>query len=169
MKGPSGNLLPFVDEMRQGNPVRSLWDRLSEMPGGRAIFSKLLGWWAPYTGTIHPEVSELRRGYARVEMADRRGVRNHLDSIHAIALVNLAEVASGLSVTYSLPDDLRGILVGFEIDYRKKARGRLTAEGDVVLPDFDGERRELEVPVVTRDEEGDVVTEATARWLVGPK
>lgn len=163
------DLLPFVSEMRQGNPVRSMWDRLSAIPGGRAIFSKLLGWWAPYTGTIKPRVAELREGYARVEMADRRAVRNHLDSIHAMALVNLAEVASGLSVTYSLPDDYRGILVGFDIDYTKKARGRLTAEGDVVVPSFDGERREVEVPVVTRDEDGEVVTEATARWLIGPK
>jgi len=148
------------------SPVRVMWDRLSGVPGGRAIFSKALGLAAPYTGTIRPQVCELREGYCRVEMEDRRTVRNHLDSIHAMALTNLAEVASGLAVTYSLPNEMRGILTGFEISYEKKARGLLSAEADVVLP-TDDEEKEVEVPVTTRDQDGDVVTHATATWLIG--
>lgn len=163
------SLLPSLMELDDANPVRMAWDRLSGLPGGRALFSKMIGMMAPYTATIKPYVAELREGFARVEMKDRRGVRNHLNSIHAMALVNLAEVASGLSVTYSLPEDMRGILVGFEIEYTKKARGTLSAESDVVLPTLDGGRQELDVPVVTKDESGEVVTRATAKWLVGPK
>jgi hypothetical protein len=61
---------------------------------------------------------------------------------------------------------MRGILTGFEISYEKKARGLLSAEADVVLP-TDDEEKEVEVPVTTRDQDGDVVTHATATWLIG--
>jgi acyl-coenzyme A thioesterase PaaI-like protein len=147
--------------------IRTLWARLSGLPGGKTLFSFAVGRMAPYTGTIRPRVLELRAGYARVEMRDRRRVRNHLQSIHAIALANLAEVASGLAVLFSLPDSARGILVGMSVEYVKKARGTLTAECTCGVPDA-GERREHEIPVEIRDAAGDVVVRGRARWMIGP-
>jgi len=147
--------------------LRTTWDTLSSVPGGKKIFSKIVGKAAPYTATIKPEVVELRRGYAKVQMKDRRKVRNHLDSVHAIALMNLAEAASGLAFSYSLPSETRAILTGLSIDYVKKARGTLTAECFAEVPQ-DNHRQETEIDVVTRDDSGDVVTRAQARWLVGP-
>lgn len=123
---------------------------------------------APYTGTIRPRVEELREGYARVSMRDRRGVRNHLSSVHAIAMMNLAEVSSGLALLYALPDDARAILTGLSIEYQKKGRGTLTAEALVQVP-ASNERREYEFDSVIRDAAGDTVATATARWLVGPR
>ena len=148
--------------------IRTLWDRLSPMPGGGRLFSVLIGRMAPYTGTIRPHVEELRSGYSRVTMKDRRPVRNHLDSIHAVALMNLAEVASGLALHYDLPGHARAILTGLSIEYLKKARGELTAEGASAVP-AGHEREELEVTATIRDETGDEVARASARWLVGPR
>ena len=147
------------------NPVRRLWDRFAPLPGGPRVFSALLGRMAPYTGSIRPQVVELRAGYARVEMRDRRAVRNHLNSVHAIALMNLAEVASGTALLYGLPPGARAILTGLSIEYLKKARGRLVAECHAELPDS-RERREHEFESVVRDAAGDVVARARARWMV---
>lgn len=149
-------------------PIRSLWDRFAARPGGRLLFSVALGRLAPYTGSISPRVRELRVGYARVEMRDRRAVRNHLRSVHAIALMNLAEVTSGLALMYALPSDARAILLGLSIDFLKKARGTLTAEA-TLEPPATSERREYEFESIIRDDSGEVVARARARWLVGPE
>lgn len=148
-------------------PIRQLWRRFRPLPGGKWLFSLALGRLAPYTGSISPKVEELRDGYARVVMYDRRAVRNHLRSIHAVALVNLAEVTSGLALTYALPPGARAILTGISIDYLKKARGTLTAEATLDPPET-SERQEYEFESRIRDQVGDVVAIARARWLVGP-
>ncbi len=147
--------------------LRTAWKKLSSVPGGARLFGKIVGRAAPYTGTIDPEIVELRPGYAKVLMRDRSRVRNHLNSIHAVALMNLAEACSGLAFSISLPQRTRGILTGLSIEYFKKARGTLTAECYSVIPQTN-ERAEHTIEVVTRDDSGAVVTRAHAKWLVGP-
>lgn len=155
----------------KGNPIprlQSAWARLSPLPGGKTLFSIMLGRMVPYTGTIGARVEELRPGYALVRLRDRRAVRNHLRSIHAIALANLAEEASGLAMMFSLPASARGILTGFSIEYLKKARGELAAECSIAIPDV-SVQAEHQIEVDIRDAAGDVVARAHARWLIGPK
>jgi uncharacterized protein (TIGR00369 family) len=167
MKGwaPGSATSPTTGGMQ--TPIRQLWQRFLPIPGGKRLFGIALGRLAPYTGSISPRVEELRDGYARVVMHDRRAVRNHLRSVHAIALMNLAEVTTGLALTYALPPDARAILTGLSIDYLKKARGTLTAEATLDPPES-SERQEYEYESRIRDEEGDIVAIARARWLVGP-
>jgi len=153
--------------MSLGDRLLRLWQRVSHLPGGKLLFSYLLGRQVPYTGTVRPLIVELRPGYCRAEMSDRRIVRNHLNSIHAIALVNLAEVVGGLAMLTGLPPTLRGIVTGLSIDYKKKARGRLTGEATVQLPAIDGDI-DLPVQSVIMDASGDVVAAMTVRWRLGP-
>ncbi len=160
----------LTDKVLDGskNVVRELWDHLHQVPGGSVIFSKFLGRAAPYTGTIDARVEELWSGFARVSMKDRPGIRNHLRSVHAIALLNLAEVTGNTALAYSLPDEARFIVSGMSIDYEKKARGTIT--GLCHCPLIEGsERREYEVPVTLLDTAGDTVATVTLRTLVGPK
>jgi len=144
------------------------WERMRGRPGGKLLFSVGVGRMARYTGTIRPRVEELRPGYARVRMRDRPAVRNHLHSVHAIALMNLAEVTSGLAMLAGMPDDARAIITNLAIEYKKKARGPLEAECSTTPPSTI-ERREYLLEAVVRDAAGDEVARATARWLVGPK
>ncbi|HLM75927.1 MAG TPA: DUF4442 domain-containing protein [Polyangiaceae bacterium] len=150
------------------NSIRDLWDRLSGLPGGKIIFSRLASEAAPYTATIRARVEDLRRGHAEVSMRDRYRVRNHLQSVHAVALVNLAELTGNLALAYSLPDDARFIVSGISIDYIKKARDKILGVCDCPVPET-SERKEYEVIVSLRNPAGEEVARATLRSLVGPK
>ena len=83
--------------------VLSTWTRLSKKPAGKWLFGRIVARAIPYTGSVHPDVQEVRSGYARVLLHDRRRVRNHLNSIHAIALTNVGEFTGGLAMTATLP------------------------------------------------------------------
>ena len=121
----------------------------------------------PYTGTIRPRFLEIAPGLARVAMRDRRAVRNHLQSVHAIALANLAEVASGVAMIVGLPDDVRGIPIRLSIEFVKKARGELIAECRCTVPPV-YVPTELDLHPEIRDESGDIVARASVRWRLAP-
>lgn len=148
-----------------GGTIASWWKRLSRFPLGRALFSRMIAFTAPYTGSIGARVDELAPGYSRWTMRDRRRVRNHLNSIHAVALVNLAEVTSGTAMLTALPPGTRGIVTGLSIEYLKKARGTLTAECRCDVPPVTGDTRYV-VRADVRDAAGDVVARASVNWLL---
>ena len=150
------------------NFIREVWDRLERVPGGKLLYSRMIGRLAPYTGTIGAVVQELGEGYSRVTLADRRAVRNHLSCVHAVALANLVELTGNVALGYSLPDDARFIVAGMGLDYVKKARGTIT--GECRMPPIKSSaKQEYQINVTLRDEDGDVVVEGTLRTLVGPK
>jgi acyl-coenzyme A thioesterase PaaI-like protein len=148
-----------------GAVIQKWWRRLADRPGGKALFSFIIGRTAPYTGSIGARADELRPGYARWTLRDRRAIRNHLDSIHAVALANLAEVASGTAMLMSLPAGTRGIVTSLSIVYVKKARGTLVAECTCELPVVTADTP-FALHAEIRDAAGDVVARATVTWLL---
>ncbi|HSJ25076.1 MAG TPA: hotdog fold domain-containing protein [Longimicrobiales bacterium] len=148
-----------------GDRILSAWRRLSRRPGGRWLFSRLIGRFAPYTGSMGARVETLEPGGATVTLRDRRRVRNHLRSVHAIALANLGELATGLAMTTAMPAGVRGIPTAIRIDYVKKARGTLTCAATVAAPDVT-EPTSHEVVGHIRNEEGDVVATIRVTWAL---
>ena len=149
--------------------VLAWWSRLATLPGGPLMFSLALGWLAPYSSSIGARVEEVRAGYARVNIRDRRRLRNHLSSLHAIALINLGEIATGLAVLSSIPDNMRGIVIDIHADYLSKARGKLVAiaEFDLPQPLLDDTACVVEARLLNQD--GETVTRVRATWLIGYK
>jgi acyl-coenzyme A thioesterase PaaI-like protein len=147
--------------------LRTWWARFSRLPGGPWFFSRVFGLAIPYSGSVSPRIRVLQPGRAVISMRDRRGVRNHLTSIHAIALTNLAEMTTGLALGYGLPDGMRTILVRVECEFLRKARGTITAACDA--PVFtEIVEKEVLVESVLTNEAGDVVAKGRAVWLAGP-
>lgn len=148
-----------------GARLLSTWTRLSKRRGGAWLFSRLLGRLVPYSGTVKPQVISLEPGRAVLRMADRRGVRNHLRSVHAIALANLGELASGLAAAAAMPAGVRGIPVRITIDYRRKARGTLTAIGSASIPAVH-DVAECDVEAVISDASGESVAVVQVHWTL---
>jgi acyl-coenzyme A thioesterase PaaI-like protein len=149
-----------------GTRIRDMWRRLAPLPGGTWLFSRLVGFMVPYTGTIGAHVRELEPGRSRVTLRDRRRIRNHLDSVHAVALVNLGEVASGLAMMTALPPGVRGIVTALSIEYFKKARGTLTAESTPTVPTVSTVSTVVTADI--KDSTGEVVARTHVTWRLSP-
>lgn len=150
-----------------GIRILRLWRRLSPYPGGQWLFAQIFGRTVPYSGSVGPRIRVLEPGRAEIEIPDRRSNRNHLGSVHAIALINAAEQASGLAMLVGLPQGIRGIVTHISMEYLKKARGTIRAVSTVVVPTVTTDT-ELDVMAECLDREGTVVARATVRWRLGP-
>lgn len=146
----------------------SAWNRLGGSAPGRFLFNLAIRFVVPYSGSVRPEVLEISPGRARVRLRDRRRVRNHLHSIHAIALANVLELTSGLAMMAALSDDVRGIVTRLEVTYHKKARGLLEVTSECTPPVAVTENTEFLASAAARDSAGDVVSSISVTWVLGP-
>lgn len=144
--------------------LQRLWRRLAPLPGGRWLFARSIGWFIPYSGSIGARILELEPGYCRTTLGDRRAVRNHLQSIHAVALVNLGEMTSGLAMTMAFPPGIRGIVTSIGAEYLRKARGTLSAEARVTIPDIGDQPVDTRVETSISDAEGQMVCQVHTIW-----
>ena len=151
-----------------GAALLAAWNRLSAFPGGGRLFSWYVGRMAPYTGSIGALVRDLRPGAATVVLRDRRRLRNHLRSVHAVALANLGELSTGLATTTAMSPGVRGIPVRLSITYGKKARGSITATCQTSPPALVPEPCDHVAVAELTDEAGDVVATLEATWRLGP-
>lgn len=161
------SLLDSLRNLASGSTLRSTWGLLQKAPGGGRLMGRLIGRMAPYTSTIRPQIIALEPGFAKVRMNDRPQVRNHLHSVHAIALMNLGEVATGTAMLVSMPEQTRAIITKLSMEFLKKARGPITGECTCQIPPTT-ERHEYTVSADLKNEAGELVARAHATWLVGP-
>ncbi|HNB25181.1 MAG TPA: DUF4442 domain-containing protein [Candidatus Melainabacteria bacterium] len=175
-----------------GKQIRTMYGICSHIPFGRKLFSRFIGYMAPYSGSIGATVERLDSAACVVSMDQSRVVRdeydwsiaastlllthlrtayemeqtsevcNHLNSVHAAALVTLMFRCTRLTVTAARPNEFARFSA-FNIRYIKKARGRLRAvcEG-VGIPG----RGQYEVPCTIYDSENEVVAYGTFIWRI---
>lgn len=155
--------------MQKANVALSAWQRFSNMPAGKWVFSRLVCWKAPYFGSIRPKFEQLRPGYCEVRISKRRSVLNHIGTVHAIAMCNMAELAGGTMTDVTVPATHRWIPKGMTVEYLRKAETSLRAIATLdPIPEF-GEPAEVPVTVDVIDTNNHVVLRALITMWVSPK
>lgn len=96
-------------------------------------------------------------------------VQNHIRTVHAIAICNLIEITMAIVTEASLPSHLRWLPVGMDVNYLKKATGKLEATSTIdpathfKLAAYPGE---VKIPIEVKNRSGELVTKAEVS-LVG--
>lgn len=150
--------------------ILSTYRKLSGKPGGKWLFSKLVCWKAPYFFSIAPRIETLEPSRCVATIRHRRAVTNHIGTVHAIALCNLAEFTGGLGCDVSIPASMRWIPKGMTVAYLKKAVGTMRATATPAFaPREATEGYELPFEVVVENPAGETVFKATIAMWVSPK
>ena len=155
--------------MSTNNSMLKLWQKLSSKPGGRWLFSRLVCWKAPYFSTIRPHFERREVGHCELTICKRRAVHNHLATVHAIVMCNMAELAGGTMTEVSTPATHRWIPKGMTVEYLKKAETDLRAVATFKTPPEFGAAANVPVTVLVTDTRNQLVFRAEINMWVSPK
>ena len=149
--------------------VMDLYTKTTRLPAGKRIFSMLFALKAPYFGSVRPRFVELRPNYAELTIRKRRGVQNHIGTVHVIAICNGLEAAMGALAEATIPAGKRWIPKGMSVDYAAKATSDITCIAETDPEGWTGDNPDLPVRVRGVRDDGTVVVEGVIRLWVTEK
>jgi acyl-coenzyme A thioesterase PaaI-like protein len=149
--------------------VMDLYTKVTRLPAGRTLFSLIFAQKAPYFSTVRPRFVELRPNYAELRIRKRRGVQNHIGTVHVIAVCNGLEAAMGALAEVTIPTNKRWIPKGMEVSYTAKATSDITCVAETDPEAWTSENPDLPVRVRGVREDGTVVVEGVIRLWVTEK
>ena len=150
--------------------VLSMWRTLGAVPVvGARVFSYAFARQAPYFRTVRPRFTVVEPNRAELVIPDRRGVHNHLGTVHAIALCNGLEAAMGALAEATVPAHKRWIPKGMEVHYTAKATSDVTCIAETDPEQWHSDDPDLPVRVRGELADGTVVIEGVIRLWVTEK
>lgn len=149
--------------------VYAMWQKLADKPLGKRIFGVGYGFKAPYFRTIRPRFTEVRPGFGELVVRKRRGVLNHIGTVHAIAVCNGLEAAMGAMAEATVPDAKRWLPKGMEVAYTAKSTSDITCTAESDPERWLEEDPDVPVTVTARRDDGTVVAEGTIHLWVTDK
>lgn len=155
--------------LSEKNTLLQGWRKCNGFPGGAAMFSRFFCWRVPYFGSIRPRFTVIEPGRCEARIAKRRRVLNHLGTIHAIALCNLAELVGGSMMEATVPRSHRWIPKGMTVAYTRKAETDVRAVATWTMPAILDARLDVPVEVLVFDMADEIVLRATITMFVSER
>ena len=149
--------------------VMDLYSKVTRLPAGKGIFSVLFSQKAPYFATVRPRFTELRPNYAELTIKKRRGVQNHIGTVHVIAICNGLEAAMGALAEATVPSNKRWIPKGMQVSYTAKATSNITCIAETDPEAWTGDDPDLPVRIRGVRDDGTVVVDGVIRLWVTEK
>ena len=147
----------------------SVHRRVSRLPLGDLLFSRLFSLKAPYFGTVRPRFVALRPNYVELTIAKRRRVQNHIGTVHAIAICNGLEAAMGALAEVSIAPEKRWIPKGMDVRYTAKAVSDITCIAETDSQHWTGDDPDVPVRVRGLRDDGTTVVEGVINVWVTDK
>lgn len=146
--------------------VLTLWKTATGLPVvgssiGKRVFSIAFSQKAPYFASIRPRFTVVEPNHVELVIPKRRGVQNHIGTVHAIALCNGLESAMGALAEVTIPADKRWIPKGMQVSYTAKATSDITCVAETDQVQWDTAEGDLPVRVRGVRDDGTVVIEGT--------
>lgn len=161
--------------MEANNKLSRLVAKISTAPKFLQSFllSQVFGRAVKFAGTAGIQIERLDFHQAKLVQKNRRKVQNHIGSVHAAAMALLGESATGFLVGMHVPDDRLPLLKSMQLDYVKRATGKLIATASLSpeqIAQIRGqEKGEVTVQVQLLDEVGVEPVLAQFVWAWVPK
>lgn len=137
------------------------------------LLTLLFGRTIKFAGTAGVRVEALDMQQARLRLANKSKVQNHIGSVHAAATALLGESASGFLLGMHVPDDKIPLLKSMNIQYLKRSTGALTAQAQLdeeqIKQIHSADKGEVVIRVLIRDQLGVEPVEALYTWAWIPK
>jgi acyl-coenzyme A thioesterase PaaI-like protein len=155
--------------------VKKLWDVTTGVPFigepvGKRVFSLAFSQKAPYFATIRPRFTVVEPNHVELVIPKRRGVQNHIGTVHAIALCNGMEAAMGALAEVTIPSGKRWIPKGMDVSYTAKASSDITTIAETDQEQWDAADGDLAVRVRCVRDDGTVVAEGRINlWVTAKK
>ncbi len=145
-----------------------IYKTLTALPQGKRLFSTLFSQKAPYFSTIHMQVQDMDKNRAEVLIPKRRGVQNHIGTVHVIAVANGLEAAMGLLAEATTPKGYRWLPKGMTLDYVGLANSDIRCVAETTDADW-ANAPDVPVTVTATRADGEIVVQGTIRLWVTPK
>lgn len=137
------------------------------------LLTLLFGRTIKFAGTAGVKVESLDFQQAKLRLANRSKVQNHIGSVHAAATALLGESASGFLLGMHVADDKIPLLKSMQIQYLKRSTGALMAQAQLddaqISQIRSTDKGEVVIRVLIKDQLGVEPVEALYTWAWIPK
>lgn len=161
--------------MTKKSMLQSVYDKIDKLPTPlktRAM-TLIFGRAVKYFSTSGCKFEWIETNHSIVSIKNRTSVQNHLGSVHAVAMIMIAESATGSLVGLNVPANSVPVIKRMEVDYRKRAKGDMKAEAMLTQEQIQAmqtqERGEVDVAVTITDAENKEPIFVRAVWAWTPK
>ena len=138
---------------------------LNRLPFGRYVFSGLVSAYAPNNAFYAAVITDLSPSKCECYQPDFPWYRNPFSSMHAVAIISLGELASGVAIVAALQRTkrIRGIPVKIEAKYYQKVRGTAYATAMTDIADIQTSgKKQFITPI--KNASGQLCAEVSVTW-----
>ncbi|MEW6204093.1 MAG: DUF4442 domain-containing protein [Pseudomonadota bacterium] len=161
--------------MTQKSMLQKVYARVDKLPTPlkTRAFTLLFGRAVKYFKTSGLKFEWIEPNHSIVVIKNRPYVQNHIGTVHAVAMIMIAESATGALVGLNVPANAIPVIKRMEVDYRKRAAGDMRAEAMLTQEQITmmqtEERGEVDVAVTITDGESKEPIFVRAIWAWTPK